>query len=121
MRDRTRFATGFVAGVPLALAGLISGLIVMFAALVAALLSALYWGRAAGGGVLFGLGLVWTTVFTVAAYDCGRPEAPCGATPPDMTPHVVLSLILIIVGVALAASSRRSSTDALSGARVDRA
>jgi hypothetical protein len=103
-----RFATALVVGIGLAVFGLVGGLLVMAAAMLgAAVLTWFTFGRMAFAGLTTGLGLTWATVFVLAARDCALPRQPCGATPPDMTPHIAIAIGLFVVGLAAALLTRR--------------
>ena len=106
MSGRARFAVAFAAGIPLAILGLIGGMIVMAAMLIAALLTWLSFGRMAFGGIAISLGLTWAIVFVLAARDCAQPAQPCGATPVDLTPHIAISVGLVLLGAAVALLGR---------------
>ena len=106
MSDRARLAVAFVVGIPLAILGLVGGLIVMAAMLFAALLTWFTFGRMAFAGVTISLGLTWAIVFVLAARDCAQPTQPCGATPVDLTPHIAISVGLILFGAAVALLGR---------------
>jgi hypothetical protein len=111
LTDRASFAVFFLAGIPLAVLGLIGGLIVMAAMLFAALLTWFTFGRMAFGGITSSLGLTWATVFVLAARDCAQPTQPCGATPVDMTPHIVIAVGLVVLGAAAALRGRAQKRD----------
>jgi hypothetical protein len=100
LSDRASFAVFFLAGIPMAFLGLIFGLIFMAAMLLAAVLTWFTFGRMAFGGITIALGLTWAIVFVLAARDCAQPTQPCGATPVDMTPHIVVAVALVLLGAA---------------------
>ena len=112
MSQRARFAFALAAGVPMAFLGLEGGLLVMGCMLVAAVLTLLNFGRLAFGGFTISLGATWLVVFVLAAQNCAQPGQPCGATPVDLTPHIVISAALVALGAAAAILSRRSSRGA---------
>ena len=102
MSSRTRFLVAVSVAIPLAFLGLISGLIMMAAVLITALLTAVNFGRSAFAGICVGLGVTWALMFGLAAVNCAGPAQPCGATPLDLTPHIVLSVVLSVVGAVVA-------------------
>jgi hypothetical protein len=54
------------------------------------------------GGGLAAIGAIWTVLFGTSAVNCAGPGEPCGATPIDLTPHLVISIGLIVVGALVA-------------------
>jgi len=103
----------FAAGIPMAFFGLEGGLLVMGCMLFAAVLAAFNFGRLAFAGLTIALGGTWLIVFVLANQECGQPSQPCGATPVDLTPHIVVSAALVAIGAAAALLSRRSSRGAV--------
>jgi hypothetical protein len=114
--DRMRFLVAIAAAIPLAFLGLISGLIMMAAILFTALLTALNFGRFAFAGIAIGVGMTWALMFGLAAVNCAGADQPCGATPVDLTPHIAISLALVLLGVvAVLTGIRRNRADAAGG------
>jgi len=109
MSDRARFAIALVAAIPLALLALEFGLLAMVGALLAGLLIGLGLGRLAFAGAMISIGGTWAVVFFLAAQECDQPGQPCGATPLDLTPHIVVSLVIAGIGLVAAIVSRRRS------------
>ncbi|HEY7023375.1 MAG TPA: hypothetical protein VH371_00260 [Candidatus Limnocylindrales bacterium] len=107
MSDRTKFLVAIAAAIPLAFLGLISGLIMMAAVLFTALLTAVNFGRFAFAGIAIGVGATWALMFGLAAVNCAAPDQPCGATPVDLTPHITISLGLVLIGAVAALSGVR--------------
>jgi hypothetical protein len=105
--DRARLATAFAVGIPLAVLGPISGVITIAATVFAAILTFFTFGRLAFAGLAMALGGTWATVFALAAWNCAAPGLPCGATPVDLAPHILLSIGLATLGVAAALAGRR--------------
>jgi len=97
-----RFLIAIAAAIPLAFLGLISGLIMMAAILFTALLTAVNFGRFAFAGIAIGVGGTWALMFGLAAVNCAGADQPCGATPVDLTPHIALSLALVLLGAIAA-------------------
>jgi hypothetical protein len=110
---RARFVFAFAAGIPMAFLGLEGGLLVMGCMLFAAMLTLFNFGRLTFAGFTIALGGTWLIVFVLANQDCGQPSQPCGATPVDLTPHIVISAVLVALGAAAAIRSRRSSRGAV--------
>lgn len=108
MSHRATFAIALAAGVVLALFGLLMGLIGMVATLFAAVLTLVNLGRFAFAGLAIAIGATWTAMFALAAQNCAAPDQPCGATPVDLTPHIVVSLIVLLAGVVALVAVRRS-------------
>lgn len=112
MSERARFVVAFAAGIPLAFLGLVGGLLVMGCMLFAAVLAAFNFGRLAFAGFTIALGGTWLIVFVLANQDCGQPSQPCGATPIDLTPHIVISAALVAIGTAAAIGRRTGGSGA---------
>src|SRR4051812_20455179 len=109
---RAIFGSALICGVGLGFAGLVGGLIVIAALVLAAVLTAATFGRIAFAGLALGLGGIWTSTFALAAVNCAGPGQPCGSTPIDLTPHIILSLGLTLLGaVALGAAARVKQDD----------
>jgi hypothetical protein len=102
-----KFLVAVAAAIPLAFLGLISGLIMMAAVLFTTLLTAVNFGRFAFAGIAIGVGVTWALMFALAAFNCAAPDQPCGANPVDLTPHIVISLGLVLIGVVAAVSAIR--------------
>jgi len=105
--DRMRFLVAIAAAIPLAFLGLISGLIMMAAILFTALLTAVNFGRFAFAGIAIGVGMTWALMFGLAAVNCSGADQECGPTQVDLTPHIVISLALVLLGVIAALSGVR--------------
>ena len=103
-----QFLAGVGIGIPLAFLGLVGGLLAMVAAVVVVLLFGLAKRAAILGGALVGLGGFWLGMFAIAANDCAGPGQPCGATPLDLTPHIVVSIALVVTGVVSSLWSTRT-------------
>ena len=108
MSARARFVVALAAGIPLALLGLEFGLLAMGSVVLVAVLIGFMFGRVAFAGITISLGGTWAIVFVLAARDCAQPSQQCGATPLDSTPHIVLSVALVAIGVVAAVLSRRA-------------
>jgi hypothetical protein len=112
LTDRRTFLVALIVGAVLAILGLIGGLIVIGALLIAVVLTAVTFGRTSFAGLAIGMGSMWAATFLLAAQNCAGPGQPCGATPVDLTPHIVLSAGLVVLGVlALAAAARIQQND----------
>ena len=109
MSNRGRFLLALAAGVPLALLGVEFGLIVMGIMLLGALMAGIYAGRLAFGGMTIGLGATWFVLFVLGAQQCAQPDQPCGATPVDLTPFIIISAALVVIGAIAALSGLRAS------------
>jgi hypothetical protein len=94
-----QFLGGLALGVPLGFFGLVGGIIAMAAALLIVMLTGYLARGAMLAGALIGLGGFWLAMFVMAAANCAQPSQPCGATPVDLTPHMVVSIALIVAGV----------------------
>jgi hypothetical protein len=108
LSETARFIVALAAGIPLALLGLEFGLLAMGSMVVVAVLIGFMFGRVAFAGITMSLGGTWAIVFVLAARDCAQPSQPCGATPIDLTPHMVISVALVAIGVVAAVLSRRA-------------
>ena len=53
-------------------------------------------------------------MFALAAQNCASPSQPCGATPVDLTPHIVVSLLVLSAGVVVALLAVRRSREEVS-------
>jgi hypothetical protein len=116
LSSRAKFALALAGGVVLALFALVLGLIAMAATLLAAVLAWINLGRFAFAGLAIGIGGTWTALFVIAAQDCAAPSQPCGATPIDLTPHIVVSLLVLLSGVVVGLLAvRRSRADVSPG------
>lgn len=114
MSHRATFVIALAGGVVLALFALVLGLIAMAATLLAAVLAWINLGRFAFAGLAIGIGATWTALFVIAAQDCAAASQPCGATPIDLTPHIVVSLIVLSAGVVVALLAVRRSREEVS-------
>ena len=111
MSHRKTLVIFFAAGVVVGLLGLILGLIGMAATLFAAVLPLVNLGRFAFAGLAIGVGGTWTALFALAAQNCAAPDKPCGATPVDLTPHIVVSVLVLLAGVVVAIVAVRRSRE----------
>ncbi|HEY5520432.1 MAG TPA: hypothetical protein VIK08_07220 [Candidatus Limnocylindrales bacterium] len=108
MSERARFVVALAAGIPLALLGLVFGLLAMGSMVLVAVLIGFMFGRIAFAGFTISLGGTWAILFFLAARDCAQPSQPCGATPIDLAPHIVISVALVATGAVAAVLSRRA-------------
>jgi len=106
-----RFLIAVSVGVPLAFLGLIGGLIVIGALLFAAALTYFVFGRVAFSGLAVGLGLTWAIMFGLAALNCAGPGQPCGESPISLAPHILLSIGLAALGIAVLVAAARVKQD----------
>ena len=98
------FLLGVLIGVPAAIAGIIFGLTGMVAAVLAvALISLIPRLAVLFAGGLVGLGGTWFVLFVNHALRCAGPDYSCGSTPPDITPLLVASAVLVAAGGVSAA------------------
>lgn len=110
MIDRKRLGIAFAVGVPFAVIALVGGLILIATAVVATVLAAATYGRSAFAGLAIALGGTWAVLFTLAARNCASPSQPCGATPIDLVPHILLSVGLALAGAAVLVAPRLAAT-----------
>ena len=65
------------------------------------------FGRFAFAGIAIGVGVTWALMFGLAAVNCAGADQPCGATPVDLTPHIAISLALVLLGAIAALTGVR--------------
>jgi hypothetical protein len=99
--QRQQLVYAAVVGVLLALISVTFGLLAMAIAIAAVMGLGYVAGVGWLSGGLIGLGGTWFLLFANAAIQCAGPGQPCGATPLDSTPHIVVSLGLAIAGSAI--------------------